>query len=126
LESAGICGKNVLQLDPLIKGNVIDTTHLVHEIFENRTKYSVADLAFSAESYLARSLAELAIVKASEMGVDIVGLSGGVAYNHHITCTIENTVREAGLRFIQHEQVPPGDGGISFGQALAARYTLDQ
>jgi hydrogenase maturation protein HypF len=125
LEAAGIFGKDVLQLVPLIQGNVIDTTHLIHEIFANQTKYSVADLAFSAEAYLARSLAELAIVKARETGVNIVGLSGGVAYNHHITSAIENTVIEAGLRFIEHAHVPPGDGGISFGQALAASDALD-
>jgi hydrogenase maturation protein HypF len=77
-------------------------------------------LAFSAHAYLARGLAELAIEKALENSVKVVGFSGGVACNEIFTKIIRETVEAAGLRFLVHEAVPPGDGGLSFGQAVYA------
>jgi len=124
LESTAMCGKDVLKLDPKINGNIIDTTFLIREIFENRNKNSIADLAYSAETYIAESLAKLSIEKAREKSVDTIGFSGGVAYNEHITLTIKKLVEENGLRFLIHNQVPPGDGGISLGQAIAASSIL--
>ncbi len=120
LESAALTGRNVLRLQPIIRENVIDTTSLVHEIFSQKDAFSIADLAFSAQFYIARSLAQLASEKARQLGIDVVGFSGGVAYNEHLTSTIRRVVEEEGLRFVVHELVPPGDGGISFGQAVAA------
>jgi hydrogenase maturation protein HypF len=120
LESAALRGKNVLELRPKIHGGVIDTGEMVCEIFENRTKYSAADLANSAEAYIAESLAELAVEKAEETGINIIGFSGGVAYNEHITTTIKDVLKKNGRKLCIHNQVPPGDGGISFGQTIAA------
>ncbi len=125
LESAALTGRNVLKLQPIINENVIDTTSLVHEIFTQKNAFSTADLAFSAQSYIARSLAQLASEKAKQLGIDVVGFSGGVAYNEHITSTIRRVVEENGLRFVVHELVPPGDGGISFGQAVAAAWQME-
>jgi hydrogenase maturation protein HypF len=125
LESAALTGRNVLELQPIISENVIDTTSLVHEIFTKKNAFSVADLAFSAQSYIARSLAELASERAKQLGVDVVGFSGGVACNEHVASTIRRGVEENGLRFVVHELVPPGDGGISFGQAVAAAWQME-
>jgi len=125
LESAAIKGRDVLNLEPLIEDNVLNTTALVQQIFNQRTVYSVGDLAFSAQSYLAQGLAQLAVKQAKQLGINIVGFSGGVAYNEHITQTIRKAVEENGLRFVVHETVPPGDGGISLGQAVAAAWQLE-
>ena len=125
LESAALGGKDVLKLQPMIKGNVIDTTVLVHEIFAQKKAFSSADLAFSAQSYIARSLAQLASEEAERLGVSAIGFSGGVAYNEHITLTIRSVVEKNGLRFFVHELVPPGDGGVSFGQAVAAAWQME-
>jgi len=122
LESAALKGKNVLNLTPRLKENTIDTTLLVREIFDQRGKYSVADLACSAQSYLARSLAQLAVEKADELNVNNIGFSGGVAYNEHITMTIRKIVEGNGFKFLVHNRLPPGDGGISFGQAIVASF----
>ena len=124
LESAALFGEDVLKLEPRMQGSVVDTTYLVQEIFENKDKYSTADLAYSAEAYIAGALAELAIGKAREVGVDTIGFSGGVAYNEHITLTIRKVIEGYGLKFLVHEEVPPGDGGISFGQGLAASSSI--
>ncbi len=120
LESAAMGGVEVLQLKPIIKGEILETTDMLLEVFENRSKHAVADLAFSANAYLARGSAELAIEKALENSVKVVGFSGGVACNEIFTKIIRETVEAAGLRFLVHEAVPPGDGGLSFGQAVYA------
>ena len=124
LESAAIGGKDVLELKPEIKENVIETSGMVYTVFGNAGRFSVRDLAYSAQQYLARSLAELAVEKALELGVKHVGFSGGVAYNEQITVTIQKIVENNGLNFVFHRFVPPGDGGISFGQTIVAAFKL--
>ena len=123
LESAAIKGSDALKLKPVIKGDVLDTTQMLYEIFVNREKHSKADLAYSAHAYLAKGLAELAIEKALENGVKIIGFSGGVACNQILSFTMRETVEKAGLRFVVHEAVPPGDGGLSFGQAVVGGFS---
>ncbi len=123
LESAAVKGKDVLNLKPKIEGKVLSTSFLVHEIFDKRGKHSVADLACSAQSYIAMGLAELAVEEAERLNVKAIGFSGGVAYNEHVALTIRRVVEENDFEFFVHNFVPPGDGGISLGQALVAAYS---
>jgi hydrogenase maturation protein HypF len=122
LESAALKGKDLLNLAPRFKGKVLETTSLVHEIFTKKDSCTRADLAYSAQSYLARGLAELAVRKAERLNVKHVGFSGGVAYNEHITATIRKAVEKEGFRFLVHHKIPAGDGGTSFGQAIVAGF----
>jgi hydrogenase maturation protein HypF len=122
LESAAIRGKDALKLQPIIKSNALDTTQMLLAIFENREKEPEADLAFSAHAYLAKGLATLAIEKAMENNVKTIGFSGGTACNEILTLCMRKIVETAGLRFLVHEAVPPGDGGLSFGQAVAGGF----
>ena len=101
---------------------VLDTTELLLGAYELSGTYSPEVLAFAVEESLARGVSELAVALARKKGLDMVGLSGGVAYNEHITGRIAETVKEAGLDFLSHRRVPPGDGCISFGQAVAAGF----
>ena len=98
----------------------LDTTELLLGAYELLGKYSSADLAFAVEESLSKGISELAVSLAAKRGLEKIGLSGGVAYNEHITSCIAGTVREASLELLTHRQVPCGDGCISFGQALAA------
>jgi len=123
LESTAIKGKDALKLEPVISGNVLDTTQLLLEIFENREKQSKTDLAYSAHAYLGKGLATLAIEKALEKGVKTVGFSGGVASNEILVLIMRRVVEASGLEFLVHEDVPPGDGGLSFGQAVVAGFS---
>jgi len=124
LESAAVRGKDVLGLEPKIGSNVVDTSFLLNTIFNNKKKYSVADLAYSAEDYLAKSLAELAVNEAERLDVKAIGFSGGVAYNEHITKTIRQRVEEDGIKFITHRLIPVGDAGTSTGQTIVANFTI--
>jgi len=123
LESAAIKGRDVLKLKPVINGGVLDTTQLLLEVFENRRGYSKADLAYSVHAYLARGLAMLAIEKALENNVKTVGFSGGVACNKILASAMRKVVEVSGLEFLVHEAIPPGDGGLSFGQAVVAGFS---
>ena len=123
LESAAIKGKDVLNLKPIIHGDVLDTTEMVLTIFENREKYSKVDLAYSAHAYLAKGLAMLAVEKALEEKVEAIGFSGGVACNQILTSIMRKIVESSGLKFLVHEAVPPGDGGLSFGQTVIIGFT---
>ncbi len=120
LEALAASGRDVLSLAPRFDGEVLDTRYLLEQLFGAMHRMSKADLACSAQSYLARGLAALAVETAKKLGYKTIGFSGGVAYNGQITSTIRGVVERSGLRFVVNAQVPPGDGGLSFGQAVAA------
>jgi hydrogenase maturation protein HypF len=122
LESAALSGKDVLNLKPILHGDVLDTTYMLRAIFDSVGKVSTADLAYCAHAYLAKGLASLAVEKALAQGVKSVGFSGGVACNQILAGLMRETVESFGLRFVAHEAVPAGDGGVSFGQAVVAGF----
>jgi hydrogenase maturation protein HypF len=123
LESAALNGHDVLYLSPIISHNILDTTVLLKNIFENRKRFSKKDLAYSAHMYLANGLAEIAIDKALASGIKKIGFSGGVAYNSIITKTLSEIISKTGIEFLTHNTIPPGDSGISIGQAYSALFT---
>ncbi len=120
LESVAKKGRDTLHIEPVIKNNVIETKEMVQQIFENRSKEDKANLAYSAEEYIANSLAMAAIEKAQEMGIKSIAIAGGCAYNEHITLRIKEKVEKEGMKFFIGKLLPCGDGGISFGQAIVA------
>jgi hydrogenase maturation protein HypF len=123
LESTARVGKDVLKLKIKTDGGMLDTTQLLLCIFEKRQRHSTADLAYSAHAYLARGLAALALEKASESHISTIGFSGGAACNEILTAIMRKTIKKEGLRFLVHETIPPGDGGVSFGQSIAAGFS---
>jgi len=55
-----------------------------------------------------------------EGGPDTVVLSGGVFANRRLLSRTRALLGEAGVRVLVPERLPPGDGGISYGQAAVA------
>jgi hydrogenase maturation protein HypF len=104
---------------------VLDTPRLMDRVVEfvEEQEISRADVAATVQDALARGLAELAVEAADEQGREAVALSGGVAYNDAIATRIRKRVTDADLTFLGNERVPPGDGGIAYGQVtvVAAR-----
>lgn len=102
---------------------VLDTVALFRALVALRQEGAgVADLAATAQASLARGLAELALRAARERGIHVVGLTGGVAVNDAIASAVRAEVERAGIRFLAHRLVPPGDGGLSFGQLVHAAH----
>ncbi|WP_440951666.1 carbamoyltransferase HypF [Methanococcoides sp. FTZ1] len=120
LESVAKKSVHNLDLPVVCKRGVLDTTSLLYDLYERLDTNSVDDLAYSVEDALAFGVAELAVSAAKKRSIDVIGLSGGVAYNEHITGRICEVVKNAGFEFITHNRIPCGDGGISLGQAVVA------
>jgi hydrogenase maturation protein HypF len=57
-------------------------------------------------------------------GLDTAVLSGGVFVNRRLLERAAAALRRTGLRVLVPERLPPGDGGIAFGQAAVAAATL--
>lgn len=73
---------------------------------------------------LARALATMAGRAARKLGVNSVGLSGGVLQNATLARLLPLALAEQGLTALTHHELPPGDGGLSLGQAVWGRRML--
>ncbi|MFB6153892.1 MAG: carbamoyltransferase HypF [Halodesulfurarchaeum sp.] len=100
----------------------VDVPALTRALADLTADHERADVAATAQHALATGLADIAIEAAHDRGREAIGFSGGVAYNDAITQTIEDRVTAADLTFLGHDRVPPGDGGIAYGQAIVATH----
>lgn len=82
----------------------------------------IEDIALAFHRTLAEAFAASASHHARLARVATVALTGGVCQNALLTQFIEDSLRHAGLRVIQHEHVPCNDGGIALGQAAIASF----
>lgn len=76
----------------------------------------VAELAWQVHAAIAQGAAAVAIDQAGRLGLDTVGLTGGVFVNRVLLGLLTDRLRDAGLTVLTHRLVPAGDGGISLGQ----------
>ncbi len=116
-----LAGRNGLQQTPsYIKGNCIDTPKILHDMLVNYS--SKTESARFVHDAIASTMAELAIEAAETHGIKTIGFTGGVAYNYRIHTLLKQIVKANGYHFLAHKTIPPGDGGISYGQvALVER-----
>jgi hydrogenase maturation protein HypF len=59
-----------------------------------------------------------------ETGINHVALSGGCMHNRRLARLLREGLEEEGFKVFQHRQVSPGDGGLSYGQAVVAASIL--
>lgn len=103
----------------------IDTLALFRQVLDfHRSGRSVGETARRFHLMLGENLAELARIGAARAGVDVVGLSGGVLHNVTLIRHLPEALRRKGLTPLLHKELPPGDGGLSLGQADWARRAL--
>ncbi|MBN2289138.1 MAG: carbamoyltransferase HypF, partial [Candidatus Glassbacteria bacterium] len=69
---------------------------------------------------LARVITELGGLLAAHRGLNRAVLTGGVFNNRRLLEKVAAGLRRKGLKVYSHRRVPPGDGGISLGQAVIA------
>lgn len=115
LASKGILKKIRLE----IENGILDTPRIIEHILGMPNK----DAAATAQDALASGLAEIAIDAARKEGLKVVGFTGGVAYNLAISNAIRKKVEAAKMKLVTNRQVPPGDGGVSLGQAAIAAHS---
>ncbi len=113
-------GRNKYFFESNIKDGVVETFDLFRQLdtrvkrpFSEKEK---ADISFSFVKTIVDSLCDIAISSALDKNVKHIGISGGVSYNIPIVEMAEKRVRDKGLNFVVHNNIPNGDGGISVGQ----------
>ena len=87
------------------------------ELLDTQGAHAAAWLFHDA---LADALARAAARAAAESWIRTVGLTGGVFANELLVELTTSRLESAGLRVLLHRLVPPGDGGIAYGQAAVA------
>ncbi len=60
-----------------------------------------------------------------ETGINCVALSGGCMHNRRLARLLRSGLEEEGFQVFQHRKVSPGDGGLSYGQAVVAASILN-
>lgn len=83
------------------------------------------DIASAAQYAVADAFADIAMEVSGEKETKNVGVSGGIFYNDAITGRMKDRIEDENLNFFQNVKIPPGDGGISIGQALAGAKRFD-
>ncbi len=79
-------------------------------------------LAYDFHEGLADLIVEACIRISGETGIRTAALTGGCFQNRLLLSLVEDRLRENGLEVLIHHLVPPNDGGIALGQALAGRF----
>jgi len=101
----------------------LDTTTSLDQVLQMRRRgVPVPEIAYAAQWHLGEALAEIACTVSKSEGVESVGLSGGVAVNRIITKAALMRIAREELQPLIHMSIPPGDGGISVGQAAVAAW----
>ncbi|MBQ6392892.1 MAG: carbamoyltransferase HypF, partial [Eubacterium sp.] len=105
---------------------ILPTDRLFHELTEAFLGGESSDmLALCFHQILADLTVECCCRIRKERSINAVALSGGVYQNTLLLEeTVEGLARE-GFRVYTHSMLPPNDGGICVGQAVAAMYALN-
>jgi hydrogenase maturation protein HypF len=110
------CRDGVLELDPCTAVSAIAR--------ERTAGVPTGVVAARFHTGLARATARACEQIAGVRGLSLVVLSGGVFQNRVLLELTVAELKRAGLRPLVPEELPPGDGGISYGQAAVAAARL--
>ncbi len=98
-------------------GLVVDWRPALEELWAD-TRKGVAAGPISLRFH--NTLAEMIVAVAQRSGESRVVLSGGCFQNRYLSERAIERLRAAGFLPFWHQRIPPNDGGIAVGQALAA------
>lgn len=103
----------------------MDSAGLFAKVAQSVTEgMPVAEAAGRFHLSLAIALAGMAGRAARSLGITTVGLSGGVMQNAIMARLLPRALDFFGLKALVHHELPPGDGGLSLGQAVWGRRML--
>lgn len=99
----------------------LETHSLVEWIAERRISGESAEkLAWIFHRALAEMIVDACVYLKEKMGITAVALSGGVYQNQLLLQFSVERLEEEGFYVLRHRLIPPNDGGICLGQAVAA------
>ncbi|MBQ7738946.1 MAG: carbamoyltransferase HypF [Desulfovibrionaceae bacterium] len=76
-------------------------------------------LALAFHVYLANSLSQICAKFKDKYKLNTCALSGGVFQNRLLQRFVKQALEDLGFQVLTHSLIPPNDGGLSLGQALA-------
>jgi len=100
---------------------VMDVMPMWSELIADIEKsYRVDSMAMRFHLTLVRMFISALLNIRDETGLNRVVLSGGVFHNQILLINLIEQLSNQGFMVYHHQKVPPGDGGISLGQAVIA------
>jgi hydrogenase maturation protein HypF len=111
-------GSNSVPIELKREGNVVGSVDMFRQFVESGGKPQ--DRAHSYVLALVQGLVDIAVDEAQKHGIDYIGISGGVSYNATISAMAKSMIERSGFKFICHDILPNGDGGVAAGQCAIA------
>lgn len=100
---------------------VPDTAELLEAVARDAAAgVDVPRIARGFHDWLGRVTVDTASRIAGRLGLERVVLSGGVFNNRLLGVSVARGLGRLGFRVYEHRLIPPGDGGLSLGQAVIA------
>ena len=128
-----IAQKSVVEKNNSINRNIkadlyyLPTLSLVKEVAERKLAGENSNqLALHFHRRLAGMIVSACEKAREETGINTVALSGGVYQNKLLLDYSVTMLEERGFHVLRHHLLPPNDGGISLGQAVAAMRSLQK
>ena len=112
-------------LNTTVSPALIDTRELIRLVSRETSAGTMPGvIAARFHNTLCRAFGRLAITLAERYEASSVVLSGGSFQNRRLLRGVSNVLKCRRLRVITNSSVPPNDGGVALGQALAAGAAL--
>lgn len=131
--SSDVAQKSVVEKNNSINRNIkadlyyLPTLSLVKEVAERKLAGENSNqLALHFHRRLAGMIVSACEKAREETGINTVALSGGVYQNKLLLDYSVTMLEERGFHVLRHHLLPPNDGGISLGQAVAAMRSLQK
>lgn len=128
-----VAQKSVVEKNNSINRNIkadlyyLPTLSLVKEVAERKLAGENSNqLALHFHRRLAGMIVSACEKAREEIGINTVALSGGVYQNKLLLDYSVTMLEERGFHVLRHHLLPPNDGGISLGQAVAAMRSLQK
>ena len=128
-----VAQKSVVEKNNSINRNIkadlyyLPTLSLVKEVAERKLAGENSNqLALHFHRRLAGMIVSACEKAREETGINTVALSGGVYQNKLFLDYSVTMLEERGFHVLRHHLLPPNDGGISLGQAVAAMRSLQK
>ena len=128
-----VAQKSVVEKNNSINRNIkadlyyLSTLSLVKELAERKLAGENSNqLALHFHRRLAGMIVSACEKAREETGINTVALSGGVYQNKLLLDYSVTMLEERGFHVLRHHLLPPNDGGISLGQAVAAMRSLQK
>jgi hydrogenase maturation protein HypF len=98
----------------------LDTRTLVHALVDDNSEIPVRAARFH------NGLANGLCAAVQKTGMTTVALAGGCMINRHLARRLIESLEKNKLKVLMPQQLPPGDGGLSAGQAACAACMADR